>query len=160
MTRPLYWWMKGSQGREKPQLNICWQVFLAAGKICLHFKSFDQVGFILDMFDQKQILIELLQAKVFACWCKTFNLIRYFHATQGHASCSAVFHMLLCWPVFLLRYLSSIAAVLLTLKLGDVEAQAASLICPLLYHATISMCQYFVFLCQNLFVFVRNHWCL
>ena len=60
MTRPLYWWMKGSQGREKLQLNICWQVFLAAGKICLHFKSFDQVGVISDMFDQKSILIELL----------------------------------------------------------------------------------------------------
>merc|ERR1712126_575244 len=38
-----------------------------------------------------------------------------------------------CW------YLSSIAAVLLTLKLGSPEAQKASLICPLLYHATISL---------------------
>jgi len=38
-----------------------------------------------------------------------------------------------CW------YLSSIAAVLLTLKLGSVESQKASLICPLLYHATIAL---------------------
>merc|ERR1711872_647094 len=38
-----------------------------------------------------------------------------------------------CW------YLSSIAAVLLTLKLGGVESQRASLICPLLYHATIAL---------------------
>merc|ERR1712172_85599 len=38
-----------------------------------------------------------------------------------------------CW------YLSSIAGVLLTLKLGGVEAQAASLICPLFYHVTITL---------------------
>merc|ERR1719295_253531 len=38
-----------------------------------------------------------------------------------------------CW------YLSSIAGVLLTLKLGSVESQKASLICPLLWHATIAL---------------------
>jgi len=36
-----------------------------------------------------------------------------------------------CW------YLSSIAGVLLTLKLGSVESQKASLLCPLLYHAAV-----------------------
>ena len=60
----------------------------------------------------------------------------------------------------ILRYLSSITAVLLTLKLGSAESQKASLICPLLYHATISLCQYcFVRICQYLFVFVSIWWC-
>ena len=47
------------------------------------------------------------------------------------------------------RYLSSIGAVLLTLKLGGVESQKASLICPLLYHATIALCEHAFFFLQK-----------
>ena len=50
---------------------------------------------------------------------------------------------------FTTRYLSSIAAVLLTLKLGGVESQKASLICPLLYHATIALCEHADFFLYN-----------
>ena len=41
------------------------------------------------------------------------------------------------------RYLSSIAAVLLTLKLGSLHSQRAALLCPLFYHAIVALCQYF-----------------
>ena len=47
-------------------------------------------------------------------------------------------------PVIMItRYLSSIAAVLLTLKLGSVHSQRAALLCPLFYHAIVALCQYF-----------------
>ena len=50
------------------------------------------------------------------------------------------------WLILILfsRYLSSIAAVLLTLKLGSVHSQRAALLCPLLYHAIVALCQYFL----------------
>jgi len=41
--------------------------------------------------------------------------------------------------VFACWYLSSIAAVLLTLKLGGVHSQRAALFCPLLYHAFVAL---------------------
>ena len=53
-----------------------------------------------------------------------------------------------CWPSIgrvYTRYLSSIAAVLLTLKLGSVHSQRAALLCPLLYHAIVALCKYFSF---------------
>ena len=43
--------------------------------------------------------------------------------------------------LILARYLSSIAAVLLTLKLGGVHSQRAALLCPLLYHAIVALCK-------------------
>merc|ERR1712130_984784 len=40
--------------------------------------------------------------------------------------------------VFAVWYLSSIGAVLLTLKLGNLHSQRAALLCPLLYHAIVA----------------------
>merc|ERR1711934_827674 len=41
--------------------------------------------------------------------------------------------------VFACWYLSSIAAVLLTLKLGSLHSQRAALLCPLFYHAIVAL---------------------
>ena len=69
--------------------------------------------------------IEKLSTGIAGCWCHLFN-------SRLESS------LLLILPI--IRYLSSIAAVLLMLMFGNAESQRASLICPVLYHVTIALC--------------------